>query len=185
MQELIAELAKVLGVDPSLLEGSVLTLSFGALYYLARMFMTHLKTDDKQVSFEQKLVDMTANAIDAYQKNTKAVETATNVSVELVAAVKDLSISLPIKLAAHETSMLRTFVDKADEMHKVVERRDMESEKDRKTRDENHQQVTAQLELIKKEVTNATDKDTLRSAVSHILEVVDRIIVLLEKTNEP
>lgn len=184
MQELIAELAKIIGIDPALIEGSGITLFAGAFFYLARIFLVHLKTDDKKVSFEQRLVDMAANAVEAYQKNTKAVEASTTVLVELVATVRELAVNLPLKMATHETTMLASFVDKADEMHKVVERRDMENEKDRKTRDENHQDVTQQLEVIKKEITDATDENTLRSAVSRIVDAVNRIITLLEETDK-
>lgn len=178
--EIIRELAKVLGVDPSLIEGSLGTTFGGALVLFARAWYLAKKMDTKKIDFEQKLVDMTANATeenrklrDAYEKNTEAIQITGEVLKELVLLAKELKTEVPIKLAEHDTAMAKMFLDKADEMHKVTERHDTEHEGDRQKREADHKELMEQLSILKKEVTDATDETTLRSAVNKILTALD------------
>ena len=181
MPSLINEIAKELGVNPALLEGSGLTLSLLALLYMARTLFISQKSESKQISFEEQLVTMTADAVEeskklrvAYENNTEAIKANVEVLKELVTTAKDLKNDLPTQLAKHDETIATMFMNKADEMHKITERRDTEAVQDRQSHDNNHKEIIERLNELKKEITDATDDTTLRSAINKILLALDK-----------
>jgi hypothetical protein len=198
MQELIKELAEVLGVSPALLDGSALTLALLALIYMVRALLQTQRTDEKQVSFEGQLVKMAADSIEesrkqreAYESNTLAIKESSMVSQELVKVVKDLNKTLPERITAHEQVAVKLFMEKADEMHLVTVRRDAEMADDRTLRDVNHRAVVEKLDeqraiilALVKELTDDTDETTLRSELNTLIKKFDEILASIAPSEE-
>jgi hypothetical protein len=202
MENFIQEIAKFIGIDPAALQGIGGTSIIGLIGLYLRGWFLSKKTDDKQVDFEQKLVDMTANATEenrklraAYESNTQAIQSTSenlgrtiDVLKELVIAAKELKTDVPTKLAEHETAMVKMFVDKADEMHSITQRRDEEHSADRTVRDNNHTEIMGILKThqqsittIQNELTNVTDPTTLRGELHRIGTVIEDMIVQVER----
>ncbi len=86
-------------------------------------------------------------------------------------------------------------VDRADEMRQVVERRDQETVADRKIRDDHHQTILERLDAqqnmiaaITKQITVATDENTLRHEISKAVLLITemaRDVKLLTPLPEP
>lgn len=180
METFIQEIAKLLGVDPALIQGVAGTSFGGTLLLLARAWLLSKKTTEKQITFEQQLVQLANNSVDESRKlrttfdNTAQIlQLVQEALKELVVAARELRVEMPLKIAEHETATVKMFVDKADEMHKVTERRDEEFEEDRKKREEYQKELLKHLDILKKEVTDAEDETTLRSAVNKIISMLD------------
>jgi hypothetical protein len=181
VSQILNEIAKELGVNPAILEGSGLTLALLAILYMARTLFASQKSEGVQVSFEKQLVTMTADAVEeskklrvAYENNTEAIKANVEVLKELVTTAKDLKNDLPAQLAKHDETIATMFMNKADEMHKITERRDSEAVQDRQSHDNNHKEIIERLNELKKEITDATDDTTLRSAINKILLALDK-----------
>lgn len=195
MQELIKEIAGLIGVNPALLDGSALTLALLALIYMVRALLQTQRTDEKQVGFEGQLVKMAADSIEesrkqreAYESNTLAIKEASLVSQELVKVVKELNKTLPERITAHEQVAVKLFMEKADEMHQVTVRRDAEMEDDRSQRDVNQKVLLEKLEeqrtiilSLVKELTDDTDATTLRSELNTLIKKFDEILAGMSK----
>ena len=181
MSQILNEIAKELGVNPAILEGSGLTLALLSILYMARTLFASQKSESKQISFEEQLVTMTADAVEeskklrvAYENNTEAIKANVEVLKELVTTAKDLKSDVPVQLAKHDETIATMFMNKADEMHKITERRDTEAVQDRQSHDNNHREIIERLNELKKEITDATDDTTLRSAINKILLALDK-----------
>lgn len=110
MQDLIRELAELIGVNPALLDGSALTLALLALVYMVRALLQTQRTDEKQVGFEQQLVKMAADSAEDSRQNLKAYEAnaeAICVLAQVTAqAIKDNSQSIRDNAQATKESSL-------------------------------------------------------------------------------
>lgn len=193
MQDLIKEIAGLIGVNPALLDGSALTLALLALIYMVRALLQTQRTDEKQVGFEGQLVKMAADSIEesrkqreAYESNTLAIKEASLVSQELVKVVKELNKTLPERITAHEQVAVKLFMEKADEMHQVTVRRDAEMEDDRSQRDVNQKVLLEKLEeqrtiimSLVKELTDGTDTTTLRYELNTLVKKYDEILAAI------
>lgn len=215
MQDLIKELAELVGVNPALLDGSILTLLSLALIYALRSIVQGQKIDEKQVGFEEQLVRMAADSasdsrehMKAYEANAQAIRALAEVtsqaikdnsqsirdnaqatkesslvSQELVKVVRELNVTLPERITAHEQVAVKLFMDKADEMHSVTVRRDAEMADDRTQRELNQKELLGKLEeqrtsiqAIVKELTDDTDTTTLRSELNSLVRKFDEIL---------
>jgi oligoendopeptidase F len=188
--DIIKEIAEFIGIDPAALQGIGGTSIVGIISLYLRGWYLSKKTDDKQVTFEQKLVEMTADSVEESRKlrttfddTAQAMRSVSDVLTELVIAAKELKTDVPLKITEHEAAIVKMFVDKADEMHSVTQRRDEEHSADRAVRDNNHTEIMDILKThqqsittIQNELTNVTDITTLRGELHRIGTVIEDMI---------
>lgn len=113
IENLIQEIAKWLGADPRLIEGGAVTVALIAMIRMAQVILAFIKTDAKQLTLEQRLVELAASSVEESRKLRLAYEDTSkqNIGVleDLKNAFKDFGgvFSGGLKAAAGQTDSLK------------------------------------------------------------------------------
>lgn len=118
-------------------------------------------------------------------KNLSSAIALTTTIVTTFEPVKN-TLDNQAKITGDLVGVVERLVQRGDDMHAVVERRDKEAVQDRGTRDAQHNVIVTQLDSqqkaideITKHITVGTDENTLRHDIAKIVLLSDEIVRLV------